>query len=311
MPDGAPFHADLAGAPPGTAAHFADAGAARIRFACTQPGKRGIALILPGRTEYAEKYGEVMSRLAGMGFGCVVIDWRGQGLSTRPPQGTGLGHVGDFAEYQLDLAAVLVHPAVQAMPGPRVMFAHSMGGCIGWRALDSGLAVRAAVFSAPMWGLTLPLPLRLLGPLMARAACALGLGARHAPGDGPGFYVLEQPFDGNLLTGDPERYGWMQAHLRSRPELGLGGPSFAWARAAFAEMAALARTRPPALPVLGFLGGQEGIVSPAAIRARFARLTDARLVELAAARHEIWMERPAIREEVWRETEGFLESVGI
>ena len=36
-------------------------------------------LILPGRTEYVEKFGLVVSDLAATGRGALVVDWRGQG----------------------------------------------------------------------------------------------------------------------------------------------------------------------------------------------------------------------------------------
>jgi lysophospholipase len=39
------------------------------------------------------------------------------------------------------------------LPGPYHLIAHSMGGAIGLRALHDGLPVKAAAFSAPMWGI--------------------------------------------------------------------------------------------------------------------------------------------------------------
>jgi lysophospholipase len=311
LPEPAPFRGDLAEAPEGTRAIFLAAGGMRIRVALTPPGGRGSVLLFPGRTEYAEKYGRVMSRLAASGFGVVTIDWRGQGLSTRPGGSTALGHVGAFAEYQLDIAAVLLAADVQALPRPRLLFAHSMGGCIGLRALVSGLDVKAAVFSAPMWGLALTPATRLFARAVSAAGTSLGLGQRHAPQGDATAYVLKQGFEGNVLTSDAEHYAWMQRHLREEPGLALGGPSLGWLDAAFREMAALARARPPALPVLGFLGGDEAVVAPEAVRAGFARLPAGRLVGLDGARHEIWMERPAIRERVWAETDAFLAGLGL
>lgn len=310
-PGPAPFDTALAGAPEGTRAVFLRAETARIRVALTPPGPRGLALVLPGRTEYAEKYGEVMNRLAGLGLGAVVIDWRGQGRSDRPDGATGLGHVGDFAEYQEDLAALLALPEISARPGPRVMFAHSMGGCIGLRALMRGLGLQGAVFSAPMWGLALAPWQATLARALAWAGTRLGLATQHAPGEGPGFYVERTPFAGNQLTTDRAQYERMIAQLARHPELGLGGPGLGWLDTAFAEMAALARAPMPRLPVLGLLGTGETIVSSDAIRGQIARMPDARLVELDGARHEIWMEAAPIRDRAWAETSAFLDRIGV
>ena len=53
----APFHAELADAPPGATVVWAQAGTARIRLAWWKAGDRGTVLLLPGRTECIEKYG--------------------------------------------------------------------------------------------------------------------------------------------------------------------------------------------------------------------------------------------------------------
>ena len=143
--DPAPFHNDVAGAPDTTRAlwvHTADG--TRLRIAIEDGGTRGTAVVLTGRTEYAEKYGAVVGRLAASGFSVVVIDWRGQGLSDRAFANRLIGHVGDFDEFQTDLAAVLAHPAVAALPGPRWWLCHSMGGCIGLTALARGARPAAA-----------------------------------------------------------------------------------------------------------------------------------------------------------------------
>lgn len=310
MPEPAPFYAAVADAPEGVSAVWLRAAdGRRIRLSLTPPGPRGLALILPGRTEYAEKYGPVMGQLMALGLGSAVIDWRGQGLSERPGGDTGLGHVGDFSEYRMDLAAMCAHLADR--PEPRVMICHSMGGAIGLAALTGGLAVRGAVFCAPMWGLAMAPWLRAITPLVARAAVRLGLALRHAPGGDARFYVLSAPFEGNLLTSDRTQWEWMRGQLRRHPELGLGGPSFGWVDAAFREMARLAAAPAPALPALGLLGSAEALVSPEAVRAGLARMPAGRLVELSGARHEPFFETPAIRAQVWRAIAAHLERIGL
>ena len=309
----APFFAEIAEVEAPAACAMLDAGGARVRAAVWTPagqGVRGHVLLFPGRTEYLEKYGRVVARLRAAGFGVASIDWRGQGLSDRDPSVGRLGHVERFADFQRDIDALLAWEAVAALPGPRLLLCHSMGGCIGLRALVAGrVAPQAAIFSAPMWGLALGRVAGLAVRALARAAVALGRGRSPTPGDGAdGTYVLDQPFEGNLLTSDPEHYAWMQAQARAHPELTLAAPTFHWLNEAFREMRALRRATPPPVPRLLLLGTDEAIVSAAAIREHAARWPQAELAELPGARHEGLMESPERPpgETAWRAMEVFL-----
>src|SRR5262249_17017838 len=78
-----------------------------IRFASWQSvlkERRGTVCILPGRTEFIEKYFEVVGELRRRGFAVAVLDWRGQGGSSRLTRNPLKGHINDFAEYEEGLA---------------------------------------------------------------------------------------------------------------------------------------------------------------------------------------------------------------
>src|SRR5205085_2153687 len=72
-----------------------------LRFARWSPpeGRKGTLLVLPGRTEFIEKYFEVVAELRARGFAVAMVDWRGQGLSERALKDPHRGHVASFAEY--------------------------------------------------------------------------------------------------------------------------------------------------------------------------------------------------------------------
>ncbi len=272
------------------------------------PAPRGTVLLFPGRTEYIEKYGPVARELAGMGLASVAIDWRGQGLSDRACDDPMAGHVRDFAEYQLDVDAMLKLVARLDLPMPLFVLGHSMGGCIALRALHEGLAVAGAVFSAPMWGLSIAPGLRPLAWGASFLLHALGRGCVLAPGTRRTTYVEEQEFEGNTLTTDRESYEFLQRQARAHPELTLGGPSMSWLRAALLETRALARLPAPALPALSFLGTRERIVDPRPVRDLMARWPGGRLEVLEGAEHEILMETPQIRARVWQAFGAFVEA---
>src|SRR3990172_8408879 len=79
----------------------------RLRFASWQPvlrERRGTVCIFPGRAEFIEKYFEVVGELRRRGFAVAVLDWRGQGGSSRLTRNPLKGHINDFAEYEEDLS---------------------------------------------------------------------------------------------------------------------------------------------------------------------------------------------------------------
>jgi lysophospholipase len=303
----APLFAEVADAPAGGRAFWLTTrDGARLRAAVWAGGARGAAIVFPGRTEYVEKYGRVVGRLRARGLSVAVIDWRGQGLSQRHPQTPHLGHVEDFRLYQEDVAALLAHPEVAALPGPRHMVAHSMGACIGLRTLLEGAFFAAAIFSAPMWHLQMRAATRELTSKMTQLANILGLGLRLTPGANARPTALAVAFEANALTSDPEHFAWCLRQITAHPELALGGPNVAWTRAALEEMARLFVAPLPAIPVLTFLGTDERVVSAAMIRTQVAKMKAGRLVTLEGARHEILMERPEIQSLVWDKIDAFL-----
>lgn len=260
-------------------------------------GGRGTVLILPGRTEWAEKYALTAGALRPQGWGAVAVDWRGQGLADRALADPLIGHVEDFAEFQRDLRAVLDWAGAQGL-GAMPWLAHSMGGCIALRGLVDGLRPPAVAFSAPMWGLATAGWLQAAVGTQARVARALGRDRGYTPTTGPTYGLPSMAFDLNPLTRDRVQFDRMKAQIATAPGLALAGPSLAWSGAALAEMGRLARAPSPAVPALIGLGGAEKIVSAPAIRDRAARWPGAVLVDYPGAEHELLMERTEVRDDL-------------
>jgi lysophospholipase len=268
---------------------------------------RGLVLLLPGRTEFLEKYAGVAAAFATRGFAVAGLDWRGQGGSARALRNPRKGHVGAFAEYLRDVDALTA--ATAAIGGPRVLVSHSMGGAVALRLLARGApACAAAVFSAPMWGLAQGRATAALGRALARAFPALGLAHAYAPGGSDTPHAL-RGYARNVLTSCAEAFAEIEAITRAHEAQALGGPTWGWVRAAYDEMAACA-TLPLATPSLILAGARDAVVSPEPMRAR-ARRGEARLVELAGARHEPFFETAATRARVWAEIDAFLAAVGV
>ncbi|MEM8632418.1 MAG: alpha/beta hydrolase [Pseudomonadota bacterium] len=268
----------------------------RLRAAVWPEGEFGTVLILPGRTEYVEKYGPTARRLAERGYATASIDWRGQGLSDRLAKDRHTGHVADFLDFQKDLDALIaLVKDRQELPKPFFLLAHSMGGAIGLRALLREIPVMAAAFTGPLWGLQLPPLQRPFAKGLADAARGLGLGALPVPAGSRRSYVAEEPFEDNQLTTDADEFAMMKRHIAAHPELELGPPSFAWLATALREVRAFAEVSLPNIPTLVGVGTRERIVDPVAIRAVTDRWPSAAFMLLDGSEHEILMEKPAIR----------------
>jgi len=293
----APFHAEIADGPAGGRAVWLSASdGVRIRVGLWAEGApNGTVILLPGRTEYVEKYGRSAADLAARGYATLAVDWRGQGLADRLQDDRMSGHVDDFDAYQRDLDAVFAFARATGLPEPYYLMAHSMGGCIGLRGLMRGVPVQAAAFTAPMWGILIAAWMRPLAVALSTASKYFAFDHRYAPGTGPRTYVLEAPFAGNTLTSDAEMWGYMRDQARAHPELTLGGPSLGWLKAALHECHALAQMPAPALPALVALGTQERIVDTGPIHARMALWPAGKLDLYAGAEHEVLMERAAHR----------------
>ncbi len=294
----APYFAEVAEGPPDGAAFWLTTGdRVRIRAALwNAAGTGGTVFLLPGRTEYVEKYGRSAVALAKAGYATLSLDWRGQGLADRVPRDRMVGHVGDFAEYQGDMAALLAFAGARALPRPWVMLAHSMGGCIGLRSLMSGLPFAAAAFSAPMWGILMAEWMRPFARALSTTSRWLAFDQRYAPGTGPASYVTAVPFVGNTLTTDAEMWDYMRRQALAHPDLALGGPSLGWLKAALDECGALGSMAAPDCPAVCALGTQERIVDVRPVHALMGRWPKGRLDLFAGAEHEVLMEREATRQ---------------
>ncbi|WP_298848825.1 alpha/beta hydrolase [uncultured Ruegeria sp.] len=294
----APLFEDVAGGPAGGKAHWlTTSDQKRIRVGHWLPNGKahGTVMLFPGRTEYIEKYGRTAGEFTDRGFAMLAVDWRGQGLADRLLDDARVGHVDHFTDYQHDVQATLDLANALDLPKPWYVIGHSMGGAIGLRAVIEKGCFAACAFTGPMWGIFFTPVMKPLSRVTAYWGTALGLGERTPPTTTLESYVLSQPFEGNVLTRDPDMYRMMQEQLNAHPELALGAPSNLWLRESLDECAWLMEQPAPETPGLTFLGSHEQIVDRKAIRARMANWPNGTLIEIPNGEHEVLMEAPDVR----------------
>jgi lysophospholipase len=281
-----------------------------LRYARFAPpaGRRGTVCIFTGRTEWIEKYFETARDLRNRGFAVAILDWRGQGLSERALGDRNKGYVRNFSEYDIDLETFMREVVLPDCPPPLFALAHSMGGSIVLRAVARGQRwFDRVVLSAPMLGIAFVQSAGIAG-LMLRAMRVAGFGGIYVPGRYPGVLDL-RPFTGNILTSDPVRYARNAAVLEAEPTLGLGGPTIAWADAAFRAMRLLrepsyaARIRQP---ILIIAAGRDVIASNSAIEDFALQLRAGTQLVVAGAQHELLMEQDRYRTQFWAAFDAFV-----
>lgn len=270
-------------------------------------GPRGSVLVIGGRAEFIERYGEVIAELRRRGFHVAAFDWRGQGGSDRLTRNIRKGHVRRFSDYQRDLDAVF-RSLMPKLPKPWFVLAHSMGASLCLEASRQGkLPVSRLVALAPMIELAI-----LRRPAAARAAAivldSMFLGSAFVPAGGE-EPLATRPFIGNRLTSDPERYARNAALAAARPELAIGDPTIRWVREAFRFMDHMADPATPLdirVPALVIAAGADPVVSTPAVERFAARLKTGLALVLPGSRHEILHEADPIRAAFWAAFDAFV-----
>jgi len=300
--------------PKGAAAFWIEAGdGARLRALTWTPEAAGIArprgtvFLFSGRTEFSEKYFEVIGELIARGFAVATLDWRGQGLSERALADPRKGYVRDFTEFDDDLASFMASVSA-GFPKPWIAMAHSMGGNILVRgAHDHPEWFSALVLSAPMLGLRLGKAAGLIR-MLSFTATRLGFGDRYVPG-GNAKAPHELPFEETVLTHDARRYAIYQALTRKEPKLGLGSATFGWLAASFRSIEQIVT---PAwlgaikVPVLISVAGHDQLIERSSLEAAAKMLPNAELIAVEGADHEVLIETDELRAQFWRAFDGFM-----
>jgi lysophospholipase len=290
---------------------------AKLRFARWPSSLRerhGTVCIFPGRSEFIEKYFEVVGELRRRGFAVAVLDWRGQGGSSRVLWDPLKGYVRSFADYGDDLARFMSEVVLPDCPPPYFALAHSMAATVLFRAATMrGCWFSRMVMTAPMLRIAeLPVSPGTLSALVWALSLA-GFGSASVPGGMKG-YLASQVFEGNLLTSDRERFLRNQSVVAAAPKLAVGPPTIAWLRTALGAMGDIANdTFPPRMrvPVLMLAASDDRIVSSLAIEEMATRLKVGAQLVLRGARHEILQERDVIRQQFWAAFDAFVPGAAL
>lgn len=280
-----------------------------LRYALHSPENAiGHVLILQGRGEFIERYGETAHELAERGLGCVTFDFRGQGGSTREVTESHMGYVRDITHYIEDTHDVLSHLANHHNIRCDLLLTHSTGGLVGMHMLlEKPSLFESSVMIAPFFGLGGPDWIALAAQFLSAGLCRYGFDKQFLPGQKL-LSPLQAFADDNLLTSDRARYERNVTCLQDNPDLVVGGVSAGWLDACFRAQAELSQrivpdnnfVTSPLPPITMILSGNDQVVSNRATQELFGDHPSVAMVEIPEARHEILQERDVFRNLFWQ-----------
>ena len=258
-----------------------------VRFDADQP--KGAVAIVHGFTENAYKFSELTYSLLMNGYSVLAWDQRGHGHSWRKPglPDTSLTHVDAFEDYVEDME-IICRQQLSAMPGPRFVFCHSMGGAVTGLFLERHPEVfKKAALCAPMIA---PNTGVSAGPvvLLCAAACLAGKSAARPFVSKP--YSGPEDFDTSCATGR-ERFDWYDAVKQAHPEYQNSNPTYGWTREAIGVTKKLLAPGEPekiACPVYLFTAEKDGSVLPGPQEAFIKRVKQGRRELVPGSKHEIY-----------------------
>ncbi len=269
----------------------------------------GTIILQSGRTEFIEKYYEVIEGFISRGYCVAAMDWRGQGLSDRTCKNIRLGHIDSFEEYDKDLIKTLeVYNKI--CPKPWIGFGHSMGGCLmASNFVENQEIYKALILCAPMLSIQSRSSLRILVSILGSVS---SIGFKDFAINKPNWDHeqgwLEEEFNDNFLTSDQYRFNRVYRLISKEHALGVKGLSLGWIYEAIKRTNLFKDKKWGTLvekPSLLLNATRDRLVSPSGNVQILSKFRNSH-VENIDSRHEIFMESDPIRNKAWEKVDEFL-----
>lgn len=287
---------------------------ARLRNALwyTDQPRRGTVVVVPGKSEYIEKYFCVVGELLTRGFDVLVMDLRSQGLSHRDIKDPLKGHLKRFDDFLDDIQAVFSDLILVDLRPPYVMLGHSMGGNITLRcAAELDLPVDAYVLSAPMTGIRGVNTFSPLMTLLEWVVRGLGLTKMLPPG-----VAANDPFKGGFeaskVTRDLTSWQINSDLLKVHPQMAQGAATYGWIFESLKSIKILSNAKycgQIKRPVLLVSAERDQLVAVKSQAKVAHQIQGCRYEVIPDAEHELMMEQPAVRDAFWGYVDDFLAAL--
>ncbi|MGZ3794106.1 MAG: alpha/beta fold hydrolase [Bdellovibrio sp.] len=269
-------------------------------------------IILPGRSEPAEKYGELVYDLIqtdfGKGLSFFILDHRGQGSSDRMTAIQDLGYVDSFNNYVSDLDLFLKSIVGKENCQKKFLFAHSMGAGIALTYLSSHDSpfVAMAVSSPMLKIITKPYPY-IVAQGIVSSMVAAGKGATFAPGQKG--YDPNATFEANTFTTSKVRFEMTKDIFVEFPKTQLGGVSNKWVYEVMKSTARLRKSYSTLkVPMRMYRAGIETYSDPKEMHKMCKQVEHCEELYLPTSKHEVVNDKDENRQKVISSMVEFFQS---
>jgi len=272
----------------------------------------GTIILQSGRTEFIEKYYEVIQEIINRNYCVAMFDWRGQGLSDRLTSNKYLGHVNKFQDYDLDLHEIFIEIFSKSCPQPFIGMAHSMGGSImASYASKKDTPLIGLILCAPM--LNIPIP-KIMKFIIQIVGFFSWLGFRDLPLSRPewnkkrGWHEIS--FNENNVTSDENRYTRTSNLIKKEDNLALGGLSIGWSHSAYLRTNSHNKkwAKSIKIPTLVLCAMKDQLINSQLTIELCSNIPNHTIIEIQGE-HELLMEKDNIRKECWEKIDNFLQKL--
>ncbi len=275
-----------------------------------QNNPKSTVILLPGATEFIEKYYEVIRELLERSYGVAIMDWRGQGLSDRLLENKHKHHIDSFETYLSDLEGFIGEVDKENLTKPFNILAHSMGGHLALRYIhDNPDVISRVVLSAPMVAIRYGFIPEFLAKGLISRALKKGRAEDYSPGQSDYGPRKRGKSAMRILTHDPIRFMGQHVAIDDNQDLALGGQTYGWVGEAIKSInilnspgyAEIIKT-----PTLIVQAGKDLLVKNKTQKAFSERLPNGTFKVLPNAAHEILNEVDEVRGIFWHYFDEFM-----
>ena len=251
------------------------------------PEPKAHVIMLHGFTENVQKYKEPIYYFLKQGYSVSLLDHRSHGYSERQSDDIYQVHIDSFEDYVQDLHTFITDVVTIDSDLQYFLYAHSMGGAIGSRYLELyPETFTAAVLSSPMMAIDTGNVPELLSKWIAKLMVLTGRGEQYIFGHSG--RELTYNFEGSPST-SKARYDFQHQVLASDEKLQLSGGSFNWLNESFHIVDTIINEADKiATPILLFQSGNDSFVKPKGHFAFVNKTPFASLIQVEAAKHELF-----------------------
>lgn len=276
-------------------------------------GDKGTVVILHGFSEFITKYNEPVFYFLDQGYKVYMIEHFGHGYSERDVENLYKISVSDFSVYVEDVNQLVNEVVIPADGKDNLfLFAHSMGGGIGTRYLETYPdTFKAAILTSPMIEINLGWPPEWLARFLAGSAKFFGAGDNYVISHG-GFEGIDEFNDPACPASSHERYLYGFEKRLENEYWQTYGATYDWLDASLKATKLMVKEEEAekvTIPVLLFQAENDSLVKSKGQLEFATYAKNVNIVFCPDSKHEIFNSPDDVIKPYWATVFQFLDSV--